>query len=123
MHPSQPARARPPHCVEVSLSDSSGRPCILSRDPEEGVVQKIPAAIRRVLRVVVADLMPRTFYVRLLVEAEPATVSSCKHACATSFELVREAGVVVEVSCLSCEWAAKVKAEVCAWHMSALPAA
>ena len=77
----------------------------------------------RVLRVVVADLMPRTFYVRLLVEAEPATVSSCKHACATSFELVREAGVVVEVSCLSCEWAAKVKAEVCAWHMSALPAA
>ena len=77
----------------------------------------------RVLRVVVADLMPRTFYVRLLVEAEPAAVSSCKHACATSFELVREAGVVVEVSCLSCEWAAKVKAEVCAWHMSALPAA
>ena len=49
---------------------------------------------------------------RLLVEAEPATVSSCKDACATSFKLVREAGVV-EVSCLSCEWAAKVKAEVC----------
>ena len=59
-----------------------------------------------------ADLTPRTFYVRLLVEAEPATVSSCKDACATSFKLVREAGVV-EVSCLSCEWAAKVKAEVC----------
>ena len=69
-----------------------------------------------------ADLTPRTFYVRLLVEAEPATVSSCKDACATSFKLVREAGVV-EVSCLSCEWAAKVKAEVCAWPMSALLAA
>ena len=42
---------------------------------------------------------------------------------ALPFKLVREAGVVVEVSCLSCEWAAKVKAEVRAWHMSALLAA
>ena len=70
----------------------------------------------RVLRVVVTDLTPQ-------VKGEPATVSSCKDACRTSFQLVRDAGVVVEVYCLSGEWAAKVKAEVCAFHISALPAA
>ena len=69
-----------------------------------------------VLGVVVADLMLRRFYVRLMVEGELATVSSCKDACNASFQLVREAGAVVEVSCLrgSGEWAAKVRAEVCA---------
>ena len=39
------------------------------------------------------------------------------------FKQVREAGVVVEVSPLSSKWAVKVKAEVCAWRVSALAAA
>ena len=77
----------------------------------------------RVLGVVVATLMPRTFYVRLLADGSHAMVSSCRDACHTRFKQVREVGVVVEVSPLSSEWAVKVKAEVCAWRVSALAAA
>ena len=67
------------------------------------------------------DLMPRTFYVHLMVGGELVTASSCKDACKASFQLVREGGAVVEVSCLRRERAAKVRAEACVWHMSALP--
>ena len=82
-----------------------------------GACVSIPGCdLWRVLRVVVT----RKFYMRLLVEGEPATVSSRKDACKTSFQLVREAGVVGEVSYFSGGWAVRVKAEVCAWHMSAL---